>query len=444
MKNWRKNIFCLTVLLFVLLFYSNNGLPSYTIFQEVGIASSPNPVGSGARAMGMGGAFIGIADDATSASWNPAGLIQLERPEISIVGAYLNSRDSFSSATHPEINDTGKMDDLNINYFSATYPFQFYRNIVVSINYQRLYEFNRNFSYQYDFPPEEDAKLLETMHFNQKGYIGALGLAFAIEIIPTLSFGTSLNIWTDKLLWKNEWEETVTNHRIYMVEGITYIIDTLYNEKYSEFSGTNANLGLLWDLNQYITLGIVVKWPFRASIHHELNFWQTYQSGTSNQDHIEEGVKLKMPLSYGGGLAWRVSDALSFDLDIYRTKWSDYILIDSQGNKFSPIDGQLDSSSKVKNTTQVRFGGEYLFISKKNRLVVPLRAGIFYDPEPSYNEVKRFYGASIGSGFAYKGIIFDVAYQLRWGRNVDTGNLIPTSRADIMQHLLLTSLIIHF
>ena len=51
-------------------------------------APSWNPVGSGARALGMGGAFIAVADDATAASWNPGGLIQLERPEISAVGAY--------------------------------------------------------------------------------------------------------------------------------------------------------------------------------------------------------------------------------------------------------------------------------------------------------------------------------------------------------------------
>ena len=43
-----------------------------TIFRQVGIASSPNPVGSGARAMGMAGAFIAIADDATAASWTRA------------------------------------------------------------------------------------------------------------------------------------------------------------------------------------------------------------------------------------------------------------------------------------------------------------------------------------------------------------------------------------
>ena len=44
------------------------------------INTTPLPVGSGARAIGQGGAFIAVADDATAASWNPGALIQLERP----------------------------------------------------------------------------------------------------------------------------------------------------------------------------------------------------------------------------------------------------------------------------------------------------------------------------------------------------------------------------
>lgn len=38
----------------------------------------------GARSMGFGGAFVGLADDATAAIANPAGLTQLLKPEISI------------------------------------------------------------------------------------------------------------------------------------------------------------------------------------------------------------------------------------------------------------------------------------------------------------------------------------------------------------------------
>ncbi len=435
------------ILLFFTLFFLNNNLHAATLFQQVGIASSPNPVGSGARAIGMGGAFIGIADDATAASWNPAGLIQLEKPELSIVGAYFHRTEAFSSDVHHEIDNTSKIDDLNINYLSATYPFKFYRNMVMSINYQRLYDFKRSFNHLFDFS-SLGLNLLQDKDFNQNGSVGALGLAYAIQITPRLSFGTSLNIWTDQLLWRNGWDETYSEHGTGSQGGVPVTIDTSITDKYSRFRGINANFGLLWDINNYLTIGAVVKTPFKASLRHEFRFKSTNTFGppvdttTSSQQNITEDVELRMPLSYGLGLAWRVSDALSFALDIYRTGWSKYILTDAQGNEFSPVDGRPESSSDVKDTTQIRIGGEYLFVGETT--VVPVRGGLFYDPEPSHGSVKDFYGISVGTGIGYGRLIFDAAYQLRWGHDVDTGNLINTSNADITQHLLLTSVIVHF
>ena len=43
--------------------------------------------GVGARALGMGGAFYAIADDATAAYWNPAGLAYLQRKEVTYMSA---------------------------------------------------------------------------------------------------------------------------------------------------------------------------------------------------------------------------------------------------------------------------------------------------------------------------------------------------------------------
>ena len=429
---------------------SNNEIFADMLFQEVKISSSPNPVGSGARAVGMGGAFIAIADDATAASWNPGGLMRLEKPEVSMVGAYFNQKEDFFSDIHPEIDNTGDIDDFNINYFSATYPFHFYNDMVVSMNYQRLYEFERSFSHAYNYSSLGSDDLSDK-HFNQNGYVGALGLACAISVTPKLSFGATLNIWTDQLLWRNGWEETYSDHTVGTLGGFLITTDTHITDKYSEFRGVNANLGLLWDINRYLTLGAVIKTPFKASIHHEYSFTQTNRCSPplnielpSDTKSTSEDVKLKMPLCYGLGLAWRISDALSLDLDVYRTRWSKYILTDSQNNKFSPIDGRLQRNSDVKDTTQVRIGGEYLFIGQNTQVVVPVRGGIFYDPEPSHGTSQDFYGIAIGSGIAYKRFIFDVAYQLRWGRGVDTGNLIATSSADITQHLVLGSVIIHF
>ena len=42
----------------------------------------------GARSLGLGSAFVGLADDATAAWVNPAGLLELSRPEISVEGRY--------------------------------------------------------------------------------------------------------------------------------------------------------------------------------------------------------------------------------------------------------------------------------------------------------------------------------------------------------------------
>ena len=56
-------------------------------------------LGAGARALGMGGAFLARADDATAASWNPAGLSYLLRPEVSLVGGINRVRIDSSAET---------------------------------------------------------------------------------------------------------------------------------------------------------------------------------------------------------------------------------------------------------------------------------------------------------------------------------------------------------
>src|SRR6202171_5251132 len=61
----------------------------------------------GARSLGMGGAFIGLADDASAAEANPAGLTILRQPEISIEARNFQEEQVFStSGTFPDIART--------------------------------------------------------------------------------------------------------------------------------------------------------------------------------------------------------------------------------------------------------------------------------------------------------------------------------------------------
>jgi len=52
--------------------------------------------GVGARALGMGGAFYAIADDATAAYWNPAGLAHQQRKELTTMQATLWEQTQFT------------------------------------------------------------------------------------------------------------------------------------------------------------------------------------------------------------------------------------------------------------------------------------------------------------------------------------------------------------
>ncbi len=421
-----------------------------TLFQQIGVASAPVPVGSGARAMGMGGAFIATADDATAASWNPAGLIQLEKPELSIVGAYTDREYDFESSAHPEIDNHSHDRITNLNYISATFPIAWKKNMVLSINYQHLYDFDRSFDHAFSYA-ESGLDLEQQVNFDQSGHVGALGLAAALELSPHVSVGATLNIWTDQLGWDNGWQESYRAHSSGTEAGVPVSIDTRIRERYEKFRGLNFNLGLLWETAGWGTFGAVVKTPFRATLVHDYQYEETTVYGppvnatiTSGPLTTDEDVKLDMPMAYGIGWSRRFSDALTLAVDIYRTHWDDYVLTDGQGNRFSPIDGRPKSQSQVEPTTHVRLGGEYVFMQPHRGLAIPIRAGLFYDPEPGQEGSRDFFGLALGGGLTFPQLSFDLAYQLRWGPQVDTGNLIATSSADVIQHTVLASMIYYF
>jgi hypothetical protein len=76
--------------------------PAYALFDRGGI------LGVGTRAMGLSGAFVALSDDASAAYWNPAGLAQLDGPQVTgMYGSYLNdkNRNLFFSFQYPLPDD---------------------------------------------------------------------------------------------------------------------------------------------------------------------------------------------------------------------------------------------------------------------------------------------------------------------------------------------------
>jgi len=416
--------------------------------QQVEISSSLNPVGSGARATGMGGAFIGVADDATAASWNPAGLIQLEKPEMSVVYSHFNRKQKYSSSSNSEFDSENSMDSDSLNYASIAFPFVlFNRNMIVSLNYQRLFELNKELAFARlrigSFPGDTT---LDDIDYTQNGFLYALSPAFAVQITPALSLGATLNIWND-IFGENGWDSKYRSDE----EGTSFgfPFETLSVQKESiSFKGINAHFGFLWAITDAFTLGGVYKTPFDADLDKKSSF-KMVQDWPTLGDHIESVVtsdqspELRMPASYGLGLAYRHSDNLTVGFDVYRTEWSRFVMREESGQEKNPLDGLPISEGRLKDTTQVRMGMEYLIIREKD--VIPLRFGIFYDPEPAKGHLDEYYGFSLGSGYARGRIAVDFAYQFRTGNNL-TGDIpnFTNSNVDMNQHTFMASAIVYF
>jgi long-subunit fatty acid transport protein len=427
---------------------------SVNAIDSITIPSTFNPVGSGARSLGMGGAFIAMADDATAASWNPSALIQLRSPELAVVYSYTKLTEDVKFGTNPEANGSNSVSNSDINYLAASYPCSADvcgKNMVFSVNYQRLYDFSKNWNSTFN---EEET--IDDVQQEQTGALYAAGLAYAIQVTPDLSFGFTLNFWED-LIEENQTESIVESKETGTLLGDPFFKNTTTRDK-SEFSGFNYNLGILWEVFQSneskLTLGAVYKSAFDADVSKDIFF--STESGIPGEsiptnsiqiESIGEKTTLSFPASFGIGLAYQVSDNMTLAADVYKTMWSDFLFTDENGRKSSPIGGILASEANIEDTTQIRLGMEYRIISQSisSNYIIPLRAGVFLDPAPADGKAEDIYGLSLGGGVSYDHWVFDIAYQYRWGDDIGEKALISREFSqDITEHQVIGSIFYRF
>src|SRR5262249_46363694 len=126
----------------------------------------------GARSLGMGATFIAIADDATAAEANPAGLTILSKPEISF-----HMRRSVSSNTETNffstISSQKSFDDSSTypSFASFVYPLQYG---AVSAYYHRAVDFRSHSEFESGFGNET----FESLELQQED----VGLAAAFRL----------------------------------------------------------------------------------------------------------------------------------------------------------------------------------------------------------------------------------------------------------------------
>ena len=161
-------------------------------------------LGAGARAAGMGGAFTALADDASAASFNPAGLALLLKPEASVV--FDGSRRHDEHAAFVDVEDgaaerygasSSVFTTTGLNFASFTVPFTVARhNVCLQLSFHRLIDFgfhtDRSFA-----ETDEDATPIAALRqrVDQSGDVSTLSLAAAFQATERLSLGLTLSRW---------------------------------------------------------------------------------------------------------------------------------------------------------------------------------------------------------------------------------------------------------
>ena len=369
-------------------------------------------LGAGARAAGMGGAFTAVADDATAASFNPAGLAQLLVPEVSVVGSYSRIEDKYTDFVSfgddvPFLTfgdatiDYAKSD---LNFLSFTVPFRLAnRRWAFQASQHRRVDFGYEGTLDLPAYDSDGEQVLQvTQAARQIGDITTLSASLAVELTSRTLIGVSVNRWAGD--WNfGSFNESYPPDDPSSIQRFTY-------QQTNSFEGTNFDLGLL------------LRYPkFNVGIRYSTAFDADYSFRANDLDpessDLPTGLDttLHWPQRLNIGVALKPSDRWTIALDWGRSDWSELTFdLPTEAGYDVPVNF-FDLRPAERTTTDEandwRIGAELLFFA--GEAVVPLRFGFFHEPQPSRDMITgervEWRGLSVGAGFKHKGIAFDIA-----------------------------------
>lgn len=333
----------------------------------------------GARSLGLGGAFVALADDATAAYANPAGLTQLIEPEVSIEGRSWGYTTSYVEGGRASGTPTGigldtvpgiregesKADFQELSFLSLVYPrgrftFALYRHQLAkfasSFEPQGLFAEGTTTAGTDRFPEQPGSNQLEVVN---------LGLAVGYRVTDALSLGLGISRMDADLTFSSA-AFLPDDDTIESFFGTNHLLPErriLANTTVVDGNDTSLTLGLLWRLAERWRLGGFIRSGFEIDLNGLLQPGPAAPPEFSNQ--VFEGT-WAFPKVYGAGIAFQSREGrLTMSLEWDHVKYSE-ILAGDPNERFPDAD-------------EIHLGGEYVFL--QSTPAVAVRLGAWLDPD---------------------------------------------------------------
>jgi len=232
-------------------------------------------LGVGARAIGLGGAYVGVADDYSAVYWNPSGLGQVRRMEFNL-GFSHNSVSNYANFMGNELE--GNASSSRLNSLGFIFPVPTYRgSLVFGFGYHKVRDFDNvldieGFNPQYaafadivvptydGWVTDVNDSLFQQESILEEGSRNHYTLSGAVELQQNFFVGVSLNIIRGRDDYGIHFVESDTKNLYRLFDEANKIVSDLDYWQYdrtigSDFSATNLKLGVMYNPIKALRIG---------------------------------------------------------------------------------------------------------------------------------------------------------------------------------------------
>jgi long-chain fatty acid transport protein len=389
--------------------------------------------GIGSKAIGMGGAFRGLADDPTAMYWNPAGLGFMDESCIAVAGAGIMPTSEFTSkGSYPgfAFNTKIKAEKKTWMFPNAYAVYASESPVKLGLGVYVPYGLGAKWD-AYNLP---DSMMTTTgmkplnwsAGFPEKEMESSIGI---VDIHPTVSLKVFDNFAFGAGVSINYGMITIGKlvpHSAYSY----YLPTTMYLD--GTGWGIGANAGMLWKANEILQIGVSGKLPSEVKIKGDAKI-RTWLSDVINYglhgnniayytpavvgDTTDAEATLKLPGDCGIGLSLKPNPKWTIDVDFAYTWWSVLnsvkIELDSINILGNPIT-EKELNTKWFDTFRYSIGTQYQLLN-----TMAFRLGFFYDQSPipdkslspTWPDVNEKLSGNIGLGFKFGKLGLDLNYE---------------------------------
>ena len=369
----------------------------------------------GTKALTMGGAFVGLADDFSAIFWNPAGIAHFDKKYFGFYGTDIipSGTYEFSIGAVPVVDAK----TVTKNYLGgmATYYYPINEKVVVGFGVYTPSGLGAEWDGK-DFAGV--AANNPNLDWHSKIGLVTFAPAIALSLNEKISFGAALNI----------------NYGMFDVafhagKAEDYGVDLGQYEESMKGWGFGATFGILVQPSEMFSIGATFRTPSKVSFKGDASIPNLSLIGAVMGMQLSPSSDLDReviwPMWLAAGVAVKPIESLTLTADVQFTQWSKIDVIETDyTDPFWQylMKGEQERPMHWTDTIQFRLGAEY-------RLKAwAFRAGYYWDPSPAPDKTMNvllpsfdFNAVTAGIGYSLDAlqIEFGVEYLMGKERTVD-------------------------